>query len=179
MASMKGGVVLKIRYRPEDIMAAIDIVEKAGIYFPGMSLSAAVRLAVSGLLDAAREAGTVPRRDGYEYESMVKKYSVQQQGRKIAVMHAIEGEEGRRRVMDVQGAIVRVQPTHAPSPDVRPDGLTEDEFDQLIKRKGRILIRLQELQFKQDADPDNFGEGERREMHALSSELDILERKLS
>lgn len=65
------GMVTTIRVRPDDQMSCIDIVEKAGALREGMSITAVVSRALSICCETLREAGTIPRRDGFEYGDMI------------------------------------------------------------------------------------------------------------
>lgn len=68
---MRIGTVVAIRLSPADLMSAIDVVKRTGNFFPGMSLSGAVALSMSIVFEEMRRQGKVPRRDGFEYASMI------------------------------------------------------------------------------------------------------------
>jgi len=166
---MKGGRVLRMRLNPEDVMSCIDIVQRSNITLSAASLDTVCRLALSGLLEAARIAGTVPRRDGFEYEQMISKYIGARQQGKLIALATVEDEEARRRAFDDTRAVVPV--THA-------SFNAEDEFDKLIIKKGRLLVRSQELDFKYKADPENMSDEEQQERIRLHNELKRVEEQL-
>lgn len=182
-ANMKGGRVITIRVNPEDIMGCIDLVKKADSNMPGMSTAMIVRLALSGLLESARRAGVVPRRDGFEFEQMIAPFDRQGHGRKMNITDVVEQHEADSRSMDYTPVHINKM-THALDTPVmsakrlRSDGMTEEEFDAMLMKKGRIMIRVQELRFKSTADPDNFDQTDSRELTSLESEIDIIDQKM-
>src|SRR5687767_14148543 len=99
---MKGGAVVTIRMNPQDIMAAIDIVEAAGTWHPGMSLAQCVKTAFEGCMEAARLTESIPRRDGFEYERMVSKFTGVSQARKKQVTAMMEAAQVGRVIVDKQ-----------------------------------------------------------------------------
>jgi hypothetical protein len=68
------GEVVHIRVSPEDIMTAIDIIDKSGMQTMGMSLAMVVKWAMSFAFEATRASGAMPRRDGFEYSEMIKRF---------------------------------------------------------------------------------------------------------
>lgn len=94
---MKAGEVVYIRVPPEDVMTCVDLVRQAGIYTEGMSLASCIRLALSGLCQGARDAGTAPVRDGFEYMDMIGPFlqGTGAQRRKLAVAAQTSGQPKR------------------------------------------------------------------------------------
>lgn len=71
---MRGGRVVKIRINPVDCMVAVDVLQKVGILTPGMSFAQCVSTAFHYLGKAARDSGTIPTRDGFEYEKLMAQF---------------------------------------------------------------------------------------------------------
>lgn len=61
------GNVVTIRVNPRDTMSVIDLVESLGIPLHTLSFPAMASLALSSCLEALRQQGVVPDRDGFEY----------------------------------------------------------------------------------------------------------------
>ena len=143
---MRQGLAFKIRFNPEDIMTAIDIVKGAGLFMEGMSLASVVRLAASSAFEQLRQNGAVPKRDGFEYEAMVRPYLGGALARKQIVSQALSARERDSQAMDrspVPGhALRRALPQNDPS-------------------RERLQRELDELVSKKQADPLNFDAQER------------------
>ncbi len=74
---MRPGMVVRIRVNPRDSASVVDIARNLGIYdSPNISYSALVSSALASLLDAAREVGMIPDRDGFDYEEAMGKFLV-------------------------------------------------------------------------------------------------------
>jgi len=80
---MKGGAVVSIRVSPADLMTVVDLVNKAGAFFHGMSLSSAVSLAMSIAYEELRKQGKIPRRDGFAYSEMLEPFTVNKKNTKV------------------------------------------------------------------------------------------------
>lgn len=169
MANLKGGVIVTLRLNPQDVMAAIDIVDKAGMHFPGMSISQCVKIALEGMFQASRNANAIPVRDGFEYEDMISRFTGIRQGRKLEVTRIMEAASVSRAVFDKPHALVQI-PTSALRG--RPAAeLADDEFDQLVIRKASLHRQIEELEFKQRADPHNFDASEQASLLLAKREL--------
>jgi hypothetical protein len=68
---VRPGVVSTIRVNPKDCMSIIDVIALTGIDTTGMSFAAMTSLALSSLLETARQNGQVPTRDGFEFNEMM------------------------------------------------------------------------------------------------------------
>jgi len=68
---MRTGVVVSIRLNTEDVMAAIDIVNSAKSFFPGMSISGCAALAMSIAFETMRQQEKIPRRTEFDYGEMI------------------------------------------------------------------------------------------------------------
>lgn len=69
---MRAGSVASIRVNPRDSMSVVDIVKSTGMYVEGMSFPQMVSLALSGCLQALRDNGVIPDRQGFEYQEVMK-----------------------------------------------------------------------------------------------------------
>lgn len=145
MSNLKGGVVVKIRVNPEDVMSCIDIVKQAKISTYGLSLPIVVRIALSGLLHAARTNGALPIREGFEFSNMLAEFGGVQQGRKLASAAVVEQADVHKR-MDMDRQAPREMP------------------DTVVAQRARWMVRLNELEFKQKNDPLNFDSAEHAEL---------------
>ena len=158
---MKSGEVVHIRVNPEDVMGCIDICKASNVYTSGMSLAQVVRLTLSGLLESARAAELIPRRDGFEYSTMVQPIIASgRNGKKIQISNTFELAEISRVANDLPAFPGKVlQPT---------GGIGRDKF---IRRHGS---RIDELNQKKDIDADNFTQNEQQELDGLIEELNRL-----
>jgi hypothetical protein len=88
---MRPGSVVSIRVNPKDSMSVVDLVKKSGLFVEGMSFPHMVSLALSGCLQALRDNGGVPERDGFEYLEICGPYVQNQQrnGRKLMIADAV------------------------------------------------------------------------------------------
>src|SRR5258708_28760834 len=116
---MKSGEIVHIRLNPEDVMGCIDVCKTARVYIDGMSLAQVARLALSGLLEAARKHEVIPRREGVEYAAMVQPIlAVGRNGKKLQITAIVERAEANRVVADkpatpVENSLAEATPTDA------------------------------------------------------------------
>lgn len=84
------GEVVRIRVNPRDCMSVADVCAAVGVNWPGMSFSQACSVAFSALLETMRDAGTIPRREGFEFSEVMANYKFKQRtGRKLALTRAV------------------------------------------------------------------------------------------
>ncbi len=163
---MKGHTpVLHIRLNPEDVMGCIDIINKSGIQTAGMSLAMVARLALSSFLQAARNSGTIPQRDGFEYSQMTEPFLNNSQVKKLEVSNTILASERSRMGMDKPAmpfSTTIVQPR-----ELSPE---------LLRKKSRLLVRAMELQTKLDADIDNFTEQESEQLALINEYIERIDK---
>jgi len=158
---MKYGDVVRIRLLPEDSMGCIDVCKAAGIYVDGMSLSQIAKLAISGLLEAYRNAGVIPKREGYEYNQLV---------------HPIIASGNNAKKLQISTIVESAQVARLSMGKTAFSGtLTMPDNDTLAPKKGRLLVRLMELEQKLSDDPDNITEVEQDKIQALRKALHQLE----
>lgn len=73
---MKGGKVVRCRLSPRDCMSVVDVAAAVGVDTSGrVSFDNVVRLALSALLQTAREHQIIPEREGFEYSAMMQPFS--------------------------------------------------------------------------------------------------------
>lgn len=169
---MKIGEVVHIRLNPEDVMGVIDVVKNAGVYMPGMSLAQITRLALSGLLEAARKHEVIPRREGFEYSTMVQPILQSgRNGKKLQITNIVEEAEAARAVLDKPATPVNI------SLERQRKG-ANDLFDELATLKGRKILRQQELEFKRSADPMNFTPDEQMQLDGLNRDVSEIDSRL-
>ncbi len=166
LQKMKGQTsVLHIRLNPEDMMGCIDLVQSAGVPTNGMSLAMVARLALSACLQAARENGTIPSRDGFEYSAMIAPFAQANQAKKLQVTSIMRNNEISRMAMDKPATAAHVtitQPRELPP--------------ELMRKKGRLLTRALELQTKLDADIDNFTEQESEQLALINDAIERIDK---
>lgn len=68
------GTVVYMRVNPTDQMSVVDILDVIGQSKENLSFNAAAKIAFATLLESARQAGTIPRRDGFEYGEMLQPF---------------------------------------------------------------------------------------------------------
>lgn len=162
---MRPGTVISIRVPTEDIMSCIDLVEQAQCSYYGMSLARVVRLALSGLLDAARKQGTVPTRDGFEYDALVQKYTNVKHGQKVKLSNAAAAVDAGRAAMDMEP----VRP-HIPSGSVQ---LSDAEV-VATRQRARIMMKIAELKFREENNPENWTMEDAAALRTMQEEFDAL-----
>ena len=169
MSKMKRGVVVHLRLNPEDAMGSIDVLKAAGISTFGMGLGMVARLALSGLLEAARKNEIIPRRDGFEYDQMISPYLNTSQASKLQVAEIVESAENHRVAFDLPATAVDVRLTRQRQPD-RPELPLH-----IVRKKGRILVPIAEGRFKKQNDPLNFTEHDDEKLSRLEEALEQLD----
>lgn len=70
----ENGKVMNLRVSTENIMGVHDVLTLAGVSPGDYTLPAAVSRVLSMLLASMREAGSIPSRDGFEYERMLSDF---------------------------------------------------------------------------------------------------------
>lgn len=165
---MKYGETVHMRVNAEDLMGCIDICKVSNVYIPGMSLAQVVRLTLSGLLESARAAEIIPRRDGFEYSEMIEPIlATGRNGKKLQISNTIELAEVSRAAIDLPRSVVHV-PTRNKIHEI-------DEDDPAIRRKkGKLLTRIMEISGRLEVDPDNVSQEEKDEMANMQAEYDTL-----
>ncbi len=143
---MTPGLVISLRVNPTDVMAVIDALDYLGIPKANLSFAQAVKLVLASSLESFRQAGIVPRRDGFEYLDMIRPFEQQGFGSRAAKLQV--AKLNRHPNAHVQGIQI------------------PDEPDKRARR-----IRYDELMFKNQADPDNLQAEELEELGGLIAEF--------
>lgn len=80
--TVRPGEVVRMRVNTLDCMAVVDVLNKLGLQYQGMSFSQACSTALSSLLETMRVKGVIPRRDGFEYSDMMAPYATKTRGKR-------------------------------------------------------------------------------------------------
>lgn len=151
---MNTGRVARIRVNPKDCMSAVDIARKAGVHIPGMSFGQLVSIAFSSMLEAYRQCGHIPIRDGFEFTEVMAPFADNpkvDRARKLAITHAIQSA----------GSEVKTPPAPLSS---SPNGLDPLHRERLDRRWNELALRKQ-------LTPENMSVDEERELERLHEEL--------
>ena len=143
---MKVGRVVSIRVNPTDCLSVIDVVQKIGLNIRGISFSQVVSIALSSALEAMRQNGVVPDRDGSEYLQMMAQFPTplkSQRGRSLDIT----------KTLYLAGSDARVPPVVVDA-----------------KRK-QALRRYEELALKLEAAPESLDAEQQRELRELTAVL--------
>lgn len=70
MSKRYPGQVARIRVSPSDFLSVVDVVDALGMRQPGMSFSSMVSIALSSCLEGLRQNGTIPEREGFEFNEV-------------------------------------------------------------------------------------------------------------
>ena len=73
-ARLYPGRVVRARINPADCMGVADVINKLGLTPQRFTFDQAVRIALSSLLESARQNGAIPRRDGFEFNSLMTQF---------------------------------------------------------------------------------------------------------
>lgn len=140
------GKVVEFRVMPDEAVAVMQIVEKLGLFIPGMSFAQAARTALRAGIEAFIRSGLIESSSGFDYARMLQRY----QG-----AHSL-----KVKITDNLGRALASEQMSLPDVPPRVD------FER--ERKQR---RLDELVAKREADPENFGPDEQAEVVRLADEL--------
>lgn len=113
---MKGGIVTTIRINPKDAQSILDVLEKAGVRTSGMSFAAMTALAVSSLLEAARQDSVIPEPDSFQYLNRLQPYLKAKHGRKLQVTQVLHNAGATLQAPAVSAIIPEPQPEVAVEP---------------------------------------------------------------
>lgn len=167
---MRAGDVVRIRVNTEDVMSCIDLVEQSGVQTAGMSLAMYVRLALSALLQAARQEGIVPSRTGFEYQEMKDRIGRVSLAAKVKFSEGIHQREMARVAVDAPACDVRI---NAPIRGVQTK-LTELNTNQeaMINRRAALYSDLSRLLNKREHDADNWDDTNAQELADVQQKFD-------
>lgn len=168
---MRPTTVVHVRVSTEDIMSAIDVVRKGGMQTEGMSLALVVKLAFSGAMEALREQGVVPRREGWEYGEMIAPFVRNTMARKVAIGQAYAEADMQRASVDMPAVRPNVSAMR-PRPSSGADEAPELNM-QSVRKKAQAYLRHQELAFRLKNEPDNVTAEEHAELQTLEEEWQL------
>lgn len=149
---MKGGIVATIRINPEDCQSVLDVMEKAGVTTRGMSFAAMASLAMSSLLNAARQDGIIPTPDPYQYLNRLQPYLKAKHGRKLAITQVLHNEGARLKAPPITEQLEDLPDEAAAGPDVSSATAPQAQASQYSQEEVREAgVRLTELLNLKDA----------------------------
>jgi len=125
---MTPGKVARIRVNPKDAMGVVDVLEKLGVSTTNISFDNGVRIALSSLLESARQSNLIPTREGFEYLKMMERF----------VRHTKADQVARLELTNL---------AHSAPPDHHTPTLDDP-------LKARRRTRWQELRFKYESEGD-------------------------
>ena len=141
---MAVGEVVRIRVNPRDAMSVADCVRILGFNYTGMSFSQACAIALSSLLESARNTGVLPEHTGFDYSDIMEPFTMRKRtARKQAISKAI----------NMAGSEFQVPPLIADP------------------QKERRRLRFEELKFKQQNDKLNWTDELQQEFRPLVDEF--------
>lgn len=163
---MKGGIVTTIRINPKDAQSVLDVLEKAGVRTQGMSFAAMTALAVSSLLEAARQDNVIPEPDPFQYLNRLQPYIKAKHGRKLQVTQVLHNAGATLQAPPVSASLTdwegEAAAQHAslktaPQADVDPEVLREatNRLTELLAKKDAIDAGVPGLQWT-DPDTEEF-----------------------
>lgn len=146
MRNELGGRVARIRVNPQDAMGVVDVLKALGVDDRRFSFDQAVRIALSSLLESARAHGAIPRRDGFEFSTLMERFIErvpEARKQKLQVSNLFHG----------QGEHYQVKP------------LIDDP---VVKRR---RLRFDELFLKRTNNVENWSEDNQKEFAPLYDEF--------
>lgn len=179
MAGMqrKGSAVVHLRVDPIDVMACVDAARLAGMIVPGMSLASVIRAGVMAMAETLRGMRVLPEREGWEYNEMVTPYQRVAISVKAHTARAITGRDVERDVHDLPRPAIPhgLEPREtAPGPPTMPTKALPPLSKAGVNRLARLLRQEAELVFRKREDPENFTEGQEKELAVVRAEIAIL-----
>lgn len=140
---MRPGIVVSIRVNPKDCQSILDLMEKIEYKTVGNSFSHLVSMALSTLLETARQQGGLPEPDPFQYLNRLGPFiGGKRTGRKLAVAKAMN-ELGA----SFKAPVMPVEAKEAPS---------EPPMHQPTAEQRRAVTRMQELEIKREHAPDTW-----------------------
>lgn len=133
---LASGRIARIRVNPTNCVSVLDVIDKLPIPFKEqMSFDQCVSMALSSLLETARQQGLIKENDGFDYLNRMSRFHsghAGQHGKKLEITKAV-GELGSR--------------FHAPVIAHTPEGYVEPE---LTADQRRAWTRIKELTAKME-----------------------------
>jgi len=178
---MTPGEKVAMRVKPGELMACVDVLEAAGVSVSGMSLSSMVRCALNILVQSAIDAGSIPKRDGFDYNERIAPFKRANLRTKVQIGRTISMAEKYRAGDDATVALGRL-----PTP-LEPLEISEGERSarlaaakrgedpvtagaQFRMKRDRVGGRMAELAQKANTDPANMTPSEFKELKQLRAQ---------
>lgn len=161
-------MVIQFRLNPEDVMSCIDVIDQSKIYSANMSLPMVCRLVLSAYLQKSRDLGHIPVRDGYEYSSMIARFSNMSQAKKISVTSNIQLTDAKNHANDEQGSYIDIQRRNELKQHPQQFNTPSDV---MIRKRGRVELAIDELEQRRTIDDENFSKEQHTKLVALQSAL--------
>jgi len=154
MADRRPGNVVAIRVNPQDSMAVADIVKTLGIFQVGMSLSSAVSLSLSALINGAKQAGSIPMRDGFAYNTIMQDFTMKQSKGKHSIgITALAARDRQAQGLDESrpalDAFARAQTNGDTRKVPMPSKENNRQYEQYLDLKLMANTRPDEMDEKQ------------------------------
>ncbi len=135
------GIVTTIRVNPPDVMAVLDTLDYLGMSKDNISFAEAVKIVLAAGLEAYRQQGFIPRREGFEYSTMLDNF------------RGSFGARAERLRLTKESNMEAFTTPNAPDADT-PERRTQ-------------RIRFNELMFKRGAAPESLTQKEKHELLTL------------
>lgn len=135
------GVVTTLRVNPTDAMSVIDMLDYLGLKRENISFAQATKIVLAASLEAYRQQGFIPKREGFEYSQMLAPFTRQDPG-----VHAEK---------------LKITNRNLQAPPV-----VEEPFDRKVRRR-----RWEELMIKRSAAPESLDADEKEELSLLLGEF--------
>jgi len=167
-----------MRVRPGELMACVDVLEAAGVQVNGLSLSGMVRCALNVLIQSALDAGSIPKRDGFDYNERIAPFKRASLATKVQVGHTLALAEKYRAGDDMSVALGRLPEVLVVTEEERRVRAAaakrgEDPVAALSEhrmKRDRVGGRLAELAQKANTDPANMTPSEFKELKQLRAQ---------
>jgi hypothetical protein len=129
-------------------MSVADLAATSQLMVKGMSFSSAASVVFSALLQAAREMGAAPERDGFEFSEMMEQFTGTEPSKKLAITNAITQA----------GAEFKIRAVNMPlAPALKRFNAGLKEQPARTPAMQRAEAHLRELAAKREATPDSWG----------------------
>lgn len=143
---MNPSLVFSLRLNAPEAMGVVDILNVLGIPSDNLSFSQATKIVVAAVIENYRQAGTIPRRTGFEYIEMLAPFTKPNISQRSARLKSA-AELNKERTL--------------------PNLLAAHETPEHRSRR----VRYEELMFRRNEDPINFTDQDLTELAGLIGEF--------
>jgi len=143
---MTPSLVFSLRLNAPDAMSVVDSLNVLGIPSDNLSISQATKIVLAAYLEQARQVGTIPRRSGFEYTAMLAPFTKPNIAQRSARLKSA---------------------AELSKPATLPNLLVQHETPE--RRQRRVMY--EELMFRRNEDPDNFGDEDLAQLGPLIEEF--------